>query len=125
MNPFSKENLEEITIQVETLALKDTEHNIVFTFEDIAHLDNTTVSRILRKVDNEGLLKALKGTSPALQEKFFDNMSQSLSNQLKEDFEYLGPIPLTVVLEERDKIMKLIEQLIKNDEITIYKGPVV
>ena len=124
MNTFSKENLEEVTLKIETLALKDTKNNIIFTFEDIIHLDNVAISRILQNLDNSDLLKALRGTNAALQEKFFSNMSPNLAAQLKEDFEYQGPVPLSKVLDSRNKIIKLIEELAKKSEITINKEPV-
>ncbi len=125
MNTFSKENLEEILIKVETIALKDSKNDMIFTFEDIIYLDNRAITHILRVLDNDTLLKALKGSSPALQELFFRNMSEKLGEQLKDEFEYSCPVPLTSVLEARDKIMKIVEELAKSGEITIYKGPVV
>ncbi len=124
MNTFTKENLEEVTLKIEMLALRDTEHNIVFTFEDIVQLKNVAITRILRNLDNSDLLKALRGSRTALQERFFSNMSPKLADQLREDLEYMETVPLSEVLENRNKIIKLIEVLVKNGEITINKEPV-
>ena len=119
-------NFEEIKIKVnDMLALKDTLQGTVFLFEDIIYLDNHAVQMILRQIENDSLLKALKGTSPGLQEKFFSNMSKNLASQLREDFEFMGPLPLTSVLEERNKIIHFIYGLADSGEITICKGPFV
>ncbi len=125
MNTFTKENLEEVTLKVEMLALKDTEHNIVFTFEDIVQLKNKAITCILRNLKNSDLLKALRGSHAVLQERFFSNMNPKLAEKLKEDLEYMEPVPLSEVLENRNKIIKLIEVLVKNGEITINKEPVI
>ncbi len=124
MNTFTKEKLEEVTLKIEMLALRDTEHNIVFTFEDIVQLKNVAITRILRNLDNSDLLKALRGSRTALQERFFSSMSPKLADQLREDLEYMETVPLSEVLENRNKIIKLIEVLVKNGEITINKEPV-
>ena len=119
-------NFEEIKIKVnDMLALKDTLQGTVFLFEDIIYLDNHAVQMILRQIENDSLLKALKGTSPGLQEKFFSNMSKNLARQLREDFEFMGPLPLNSVLEERNKIIHFIYGLADSGEITICKGPFV
>lgn len=119
-------NFEEIKIKVnDMLALKDTLQGTVFLFEDIIYLDNHAVQMILRQIENESLLKALKGTSTGLQEKFFSNMSKNLARQLRENFEYMGPLPLNTVLEERNKIIRIIYGLLDSGEITICKGPFV
>ena len=119
-------NFEEIKIKVnDMLALKDTLQGTVFLFEDIIYLDNHAVQMILRQIENESLLKALKGTSTGLQEKFFSNMSKNLARQLREDFEFMGPLPLNSVLEERNKIIRIIYGLANSGEITICKGPFV
>ncbi len=125
MNTFTKENLEEVTLKVEMFALKDTEHNIVFTFEDIVQLKNKAITCILRNLENRDLLKALRGSHAVLQERFFSNMNPKLAEKLKEDLEYMEPVPLSEVLENRNKIIKLIEVLVKNGEITINKEPVI
>ncbi len=125
MNTFTKENLEEVTLKVEMLALKDTEHNIVFNFEDIVQLKNKAITCILRNLENSDLLKALRGSHAVLQERFFSNMNPKLAEKLKEDLEYMEPVPLSEVLENRNKIIKLIEVLVKNGEITINKEPVI
>jgi flagellar motor switch protein FliG len=121
---MKKGNFEEIKIKVnDMLALKDTLQGIVFSFEDIIYLGNHAVQMILRQTENESLLKALKGTSTGLQEKFFSNMSKNLASQLREDFEYMGSLPLNTVLEERNKIIRIIHGLVDSGEITICKGP--
>ena len=123
---MKKGNFEEIKIKVnDMLALKDTLQGTVFLFEDIIYLDNHAVQMILRQIENESLLKALKGTSTGLQEKFFSNMSKNLARQLRENFEYMGPLPLNTVLEERNKIIHFIYGLADSGEITICKGPFV
>ena len=66
----------------------------MFIFEDIVKLDNRSVQRFLREVDNNDLALALKSTSEEVANVIFSNMSKRLQEMIKEDMEFMGPVRL-------------------------------
>ena len=84
---------------MENLELRDSElaeeiRQRMFVFEDIVTLDNRSIQRFLREVDNNDLILALKGASEEVSRVIFANMSKRLQDMIKEDMEYLGPVRL-------------------------------
>ena len=91
----------------------------IFNFEDILMLDDRAIQKILQKVDQQTLAKALKGSSTEIQDKFFRNMSHRTASMLKEDMEWMGPVRLTDVENCQNKILKVILRLEDKGEIFI------
>ena len=60
---------------------------LLFTFEDVVKLDDRSIQMIMREVQSDSLVLALKGASPELREKIFKNMSQRAAEMLREDLE--------------------------------------
>lgn len=94
----------------------------MFVFEDIIKLDDTSIRRVLRDVDNRDLALALKGASQDVSQRIFKNMSQRAAEMLKEDIEYLGPIRLRDVEEAQQRIVQIIRRLDETGEIIISRG---
>ena len=93
----------------------------IFCFEDILMLDDHAIQKIIQEVDQQTLAKALKGTNPEVQEKFFRNMSKRNASMLKEDMEWMGPICLTDVETSQNDILKIIFSLEDKGEIIISR----
>jgi len=73
---------------MENLELKDRElaeeiRKRMFVFEDIVTLDNRSIQRFLREVDNSDLALALKGASEEVRKVIFANMSKRLQEMIK------------------------------------------
>ncbi len=112
---------------METLEMEDTDlaeeiRKRMFVFEDILTLDNRSIQRFLREVDNSQLAIALKGTTEEVQKAVFGNMSKRLSEMVKEDIEFMGPVRLKDVEEAQQKIVNVIRKLEDAGEIVISRG---
>lgn len=92
---------------------------LMFTFEDLAKLDPTSIQTLLRKFDKDKLGRALKGASESMRELFFKNMSERAGKILREDMEALGPIRLRDVDEAQTSMVNLAKDLAANGEIMI------
>lgn len=105
----------------ETPLFQDALNHCIFDFEDIALLDNRSIQKILRDIDQQELAKALKGSDPEVQEAIFQNMSMRAASMLKEDMEFMGPIRLEDVEASRAKIIKIIFHLEELGVISIAR----
>lgn len=94
----------------------------LFTFEDITTLQNADVQKVLRLVDNDDLMLALKGVSDDIRNYIFNNMSQRAVETIKEDMQFMGPARLSAVEESQQKIVAVIRTLDENGEIYLRRG---
>ena len=94
----------------------------MFVFEDIANLDDKSIQRILREIENNDIAVALKGVSDDVQDVIFRNLSSRLADMIKEDMEYMGPIRLKDVEEAQQKIVSVVRKLEDAGEIVISRG---
>lgn len=94
----------------------------LFTFEDIVSLQKSDVQKVLREVDNEHLVLALKGVSDELRDFIYENLSSRAVETLKEDMQYLGPARLSAVEEAQQKVVTVIRRLDEHGEIYIMRG---
>jgi flagellar motor switch protein FliG len=112
---------------METLEIEDTElaeeiKKRMFVFEDILSLDNRSIQRFLRDVENHQLAIALKGSTDEVQKLIYSNMSKRLAEMIREDMEFLGPVRLKHVEEAQQKIVNVIRKLEDAGEIVISRG---
>ena len=112
---------------IETLEIQDSElaeeiKRRMFVFEDIINLDNRSIQRFLREVDNKDLALALKGSSEDVSNLIYENMSKRLQEMIKEDIEYMGPVRLKDVEEAQQRIVNIIRKLEDAGEIIIARG---
>jgi flagellar motor switch protein FliG len=94
----------------------------MFVFEDIVNLDNRSIQRIIRDVENTDLQLALKVASEEVREAIFRNMSKRMSETFKEEMEYMGPVRLRDVEEAQTRIVATIRRLEEAGEIIIARG---
>ncbi|MDR0304015.1 MAG: flagellar motor switch protein FliG [Chitinispirillales bacterium] len=93
--------------------------NLMFVFEDIMLLDDSSMRVVLKSVDSKDLSIALKGASQDLQEKFMNNMSMRAAEMLREEISYLGPLRLKDVEVVQQKIVDVVRQLEEKGEIIV------
>lgn len=94
----------------------------MFVFEDIVTLDNRSIQRVIRDVENEDLQLSLKVASDEVKEIVFNNMSQRMSETFKEEMEFMGPVRLRDVEEAQTRIVAIIRRLEEAGEIVIARG---
>src|ERR1700726_208769 len=95
---------------------------LMFTFDDLAKLDNGAIQTLMRQVDKEKLAKALKGANESVRRIFLTNMSQRAGKMLNEDMEALGPVRLKDVDEAQSSLVNMAKELAAKGEIMIVKG---
>lgn len=109
-------------LEIEEPELADEIRKKMFVFEDILLLDDRSIQRVLREVENSELAVALKNANEEVQNAIFNNMSSRLSDMIKEDMEYMGPVRLKDVEEAQQKIVNVIRKLEDSAEIVISRG---
>lgn len=110
------------TLEIENTDLAEEIKKRMFVFEDILSLDNRSIQRFLREVDNSQLAIALKGSTEEVQKIIFANMSKRLVEMIKEDLEFMGPVRIKDVEEAQQKIVNIIRKLEDAGEIVISRG---
>lgn len=95
---------------------------LMFVFEDILKIDDRGIREILKNVESQQLLLALKTGSDEMKDKIFANLSERAAEMLREDMEVMGPVRLTEVEEAQQGIVKAARQLETEGKIVIGKG---
>lgn len=93
----------------------------MFVFENLLTVEDRAIQLILREIQTESLIVALKGASEEIREKIFKNMSARAGEMLREDLEAKGPVKVTEVEAEQKAILKVARRL--SDEGQISLGP--
>ena len=93
--------------------------DLMFVFEDIAKLDSTAITRLLRDVQTKELSIALKLASDELKEKILGSMSSRARDSLMEEMEFLGPTRVSDVEQAQSDIVKMARALADAGEIVI------
>jgi len=91
----------------------------MFVFEDIMEIDDRGIQLILREVQSESLIVALKGANEELREKIFKNMSQRAAEMMREDLESKGPVKLSEVESNQKEILKIVRRLADEGQISL------
>jgi flagellar motor switch protein FliG len=91
----------------------------MFTFDNIMDIDDRGIQQLLREVNADALVVALKGTNQALREKIFKNMSQRAAEMLRDDLEAKGPVRLSEVEEQQKEILKIVRKLADDGQIVL------
>lgn len=94
----------------------------MFVFEDLVVLDPRSIQRVIRDVENEDLLLALRSASEEVKEIIFENMSQRRMETFKEEMEFMGPVRLRDVEEAQTRIVGIIRGLEEAGEIVVARG---
>ena len=91
----------------------------MFVFENLIDIDDRGIQTILREVQSDSLIIALKGAPPELREKVFKNMSSRAAEMLREDLEARGPVRLSEVEAEQKEILKTVRRLAEEGQVML------
>ncbi|MBX9609871.1 MAG: flagellar motor switch protein FliG [Gammaproteobacteria bacterium] len=94
--------------------------DLMFTFENIADIDDRGIQALLREVSTDNLVLAMKGCDDTIKEKIFKNMSSRAAEMLREDLESKGPVKLSEVEGAQKEILGIARRMA--DEGTISLG---
>ena len=94
----------------------------MFTFDDVEKIDDKGIQALLKEVQTESLVIALKGATPELREKVFKNMSTRAAESLREELESRGPVRVSEVEAEQKELLKVVRRLADEGQIVLGGG---
>ncbi len=95
---------------------------LMFVFEDLVFCDDKGIQELLKVVDNQKLVIALKTATEEVKQKLFGNMSNRASTMLKEDLEVLGPMKLSDVEKAQMEIVTQAKDLESKGKLIVSRG---
>lgn len=118
-------SLEEAVIETVRAYSEDLAQKIIdemFLFENLMDLDDRSIQLVLKEIDTNSLVVALKGAPEELMDKFLRNMSQRAADLVREDMEARGPIRISQVEAEQKAILQIVRRLADSGEIVLAGG---
>ena len=94
----------------------------MFTFDDLVSIDDKGIQALMKEVQTESLVIALKGATPELRDKILKNMSTRAAETLREDLESRGPVRLSEVEAEQKEMLKIVRRLADEGQIVLGGG---
>lgn len=96
--------------------------DLMFVFDNLVDIDDRDIQVLLREVNPDSLVLALKGADNRVQEKIFKNMSKRASELLRDDLEAKGPVRVSEVETAQKEILAIARRLAEDGEITLGGG---
>lgn len=93
--------------------------DLMFVFDNLMDVDDRAIQVILREIQTDQLVVALKGADSQLQEKIFKNMSKRAAELLRDDLEAKGPVRVSEVEAAQKEILNVARRLADEGEITL------
>jgi len=109
LNAIKKENKDLMT------SIQDN----MFVFDNLIMSDDRSLQTLLRSLEQEALVLALKGADEALREKLFGCMSSRAADNIKDEMEALGPVRLTEVQEAQKEIISVARKMADDGTIVL------
>ena len=96
--------------------------DLMFVFDNLVDVDDKGIQAILREVQQDALLKAIKGADEELKDKIMRNMSKCAAEMLADDLEALGPVRISEVETAQKEILSVARRLSDSGEIMLGGG---
>jgi flagellar motor switch protein FliG len=96
--------------------------DLMFVFDNLADVDDRAIQAILREVQQDALLKAIKGAEEELRNKITKNMSKRAAEMLIDDLEAMGPVRISEVETAQKEILSVARRLADAGEIMLGGG---
>lgn len=96
--------------------------DLMFVFENLVDVDDRGMQAILREVQQDALMKAIKGTDEALKDKILGNMSKRAAEMLADDLEAMGPVRISEVEAAQKEILAVARRLSDAGEVMLGGG---
>jgi flagellar motor switch protein FliG len=94
----------------------------MFSFDNLASVDNRGIQALMRAVEPDLLMIALKGASDEIKDKFFSNMSSRARGMFIDDMEAKGPLRITEVEDAQKKVMRSARKLSESGDLILSSG---
>jgi flagellar motor switch protein FliG len=95
---------------------------LLFTFEDIAKLDDRSIQMVLKEVDQKDLAIALRGVSADVSNRIFSNMSERGGELLREEIEFQPPQRKRIIEEAQGRIVGVVRRLEEAGAVVLARG---
>lgn len=115
----SSEDLILKNIEEKDQILADEIRKLMFTFDDLIHIDDRGIQMVLKEITTDDLALALKMASDELKAKIFKNMSQRAVQILKEEMEAKGAVRVSDVEKAQMNIVRVARRLEEEGKIVI------
>jgi flagellar motor switch protein FliG len=96
--------------------------DLMFVFENLMDVEDRGIQAILREVQQDVLMKAIKGTDDALKEKIMSNMSKRAAEMMADDLEAMPPVRISEVEAAQKEILSTARRLADSGEIMLGGG---
>ncbi len=94
----------------------------MFTFENLVQVDNKGIQVLMRNVEPDQLMTALKGASEAVLDRFLSNMSERARGMFKDDMDAKGPLRISQVEDAQKQIMRSARKLSDAGDLILGGG---
>ncbi|HYJ17044.1 MAG TPA: FliG C-terminal domain-containing protein, partial [Candidatus Limnocylindria bacterium] len=94
----------------------------MFTFEDLGKIDDASMQVLVREIEKDKWVMAMRTASPALKKKLFANMSERAGALLKEEIENMGPVRLRDVEAVQREVIDRARQLEGEGKVFLSGG---
>lgn len=91
----------------------------MFVFDDLMALDEKNLGMLLRNIDNEILVVALKGADEKMREKMFGCMSSRAADSIRDEIEERGPMRLGDVQDAQKAVLAIARRLADDGTIML------
>ncbi len=107
------------TIEESNPDLAEQIRELMFTFEDLVLIDSSQMQIVLKEIEQQDLVLAMKTASDAVKELIFSSMSSRAADMIREDLEVMGPVKVSDVESAQQKIIKTVSRLEEEGKIVI------
>lgn len=94
----------------------------MFVFENLLELDDKNLGTLIRNIDGDILVRALKGVDETMRGRFLACMSSRAADGIRDELESRGPMRLSEVLEAQKSIIQIARSLAKEGTIMMGGG---
>ena len=100
-------------------ALSERIQDLIFVFDNLLDIEDRDMQELLRQVQGDQLLMAMKGADEKLKEKILKNMSQRAAEMLRDDLDARGPVRLSDVESAQKTILQTARKLAEAGTIAL------
>lgn len=96
--------------------------DLMFVFDNLIDVEDRGIQAILREVQQDSLMRAIKGADEELKDKILKNMSKRAADMLADDLEAMPPIRVSEVETAQKEILAIARRLADAGEIMLGGG---
>lgn len=94
----------------------------IFAFEDLVNVEAKSLQKLLSKIEISTLAIAIKGAPEEVEKKISANLSQRMLEQVNEERELAGSVPVSEAMEARDEIMRVAREMDREGNLDFAAG---